>query len=82
MAALTQCGDALRYAAQRFRDDKEVVLAAVIQNGDALGYAAQRFMDDKEVVLAAVYRMEMPSSSLRNGCRQDAELKSQRDRGR
>jgi hypothetical protein len=59
LAAVTQCGRALYYAAVALRADKQVVLAAVTQNGLALQYAAPTYAAvalraDKQAVLAAV----------------------------
>ncbi len=47
-------GDVLKYASNRLRDDKEVVLLAVKSSGWSLQYASDRLSDDKEVVLFAV----------------------------
>jgi hypothetical protein len=59
LAAVTQNGLALQYAAPKYaamalRADKQAVLAAVTQDGRALYYAAEALRADKEVVLAAV----------------------------
>jgi hypothetical protein len=49
-----QSGDALQYASEVLRGDREVVMAAVQQNGDALAYASEELKGDREVVMAAV----------------------------
>ena len=54
LAAVSQNGDALRYASTHLHADKEVVLAAVAQKGDALRYASADLQADKDVVFVAV----------------------------
>jgi hypothetical protein len=51
---LSECGDALLYASEDLRTDKEVVLAALTSDADALEYACQDLRADNEVILAAV----------------------------
>merc|ERR1712039_966609 len=51
-------GSALRFAAQEFCADKEVVLVAVASNGYALELAAPELRSDPEVVLAAAAQTE------------------------
>ena len=46
-------GDALDYASDELKDNKEVVLEAIRQYGDALEYTSERLQDNKEVVLIA-----------------------------
>jgi len=52
--AVRQHGEALRYAAEELRKDREVVIEALRQNGDALRHAAEELRRDREVVLEAV----------------------------
>jgi len=40
LAAVAQCGYALRHAASELKADREIVLAAVAQNEEAWKYAA------------------------------------------
>lgn len=47
-------GLAIRYASERLRDDRELVMAAVSQHHEALKYASERLRDDRELILAAV----------------------------
>eukprot|EP00971_Amphidinium_carterae_P264842 5253318-Amphidinium_carterae.1 len=54
MAAVTQHGRALQYAAEECKAESAIVLAAVKQNGMALQYAAEECKADREIVLAAV----------------------------
>lgn len=46
-------GNALRYASDELRGNRDVVLAAVKRNGRALKYASDELQADKELVLAA-----------------------------
>ena len=46
--------DALRYASQELRGDREVVLAAVRQNGVALRYASPELKDDPGLNLTGI----------------------------
>ena len=54
LAAVTQDGNALRYADESLKNNKEIVLAAVMQDGAALWNASSSLKNDKEVVLHAV----------------------------
>ena len=45
---------ALRYASEELKNDREVVLQVVKQDGGALRYASEELKNDREVVLAAV----------------------------
>ena len=54
LAAVSQHGDALRYATKEPKGDREIVLAAVSKNGQALQYATEQLKADREIVLAAV----------------------------
>ena len=47
-------GDALEYASEELRGDREVVMEAVKQDGDALQYASEELRGDREVVMEAV----------------------------
>ena len=40
LSAIKEYGDALQYASERLKDDKEVVLAAVNKDGIALDFAS------------------------------------------
>eukprot|EP00971_Amphidinium_carterae_P163873 3248806-Amphidinium_carterae.1 len=51
LAAVQQDGQALQYAAESCRGDREIVLAAVKQDGRALEFAAESCRGDREVVL-------------------------------
>jgi predicted glutamine amidotransferase len=46
--------DSLEFQIDKFRDDKDVVLAAVKKDGYSLFDASNRLQNDKEIVLAAV----------------------------
>jgi hypothetical protein len=48
MAAVRNNGDALEFASDEFKGDKEVVLAAVKEDGDALEYADDSLKNDPE----------------------------------
>lgn len=52
--AVSQNGEALRFAAPELLADKKIALTAVRQNGLALYFVAPKFGADKEVVLEAV----------------------------
>ena len=52
--AVTQDGDALAYASNALKADREVVMAAVTQNGQVLEYASRELRADKDVVITAV----------------------------
>jgi len=54
LAGVKQNGEALQYASEELRADREFMLAAVQQRGWALKYASQALRADREVVLAAV----------------------------
>ena len=54
MAAVQQDGQALAYASEEMRGDKDVVLAALKQDGYALRYVSYKVRLDAEVVRAAV----------------------------
>mmetsp|Transcript_64101 Transcript_64101/g.177867 ORF Transcript_64101/g.177867 Transcript_64101/m.177867 type:complete len:163 (+) Transcript_64101:60-548(+) len=51
---IAESGGPLSSIANRFRDDRYIVLAACTRNGYALGWAAPGFRDDYDVVEAAV----------------------------
>ena len=51
---VAQNGDALEYAADELKGDREIVLAAVAQYGPALQHAAAELKGDREIVLEAV----------------------------
>ena len=52
--AVKHGGNALIYADDSLKKDKEVVLEAVKESGDALEYADDKLRADKEVVLEAI----------------------------
>ncbi|SVD92251.1 uncharacterized protein METZ01_LOCUS445105, partial [marine metagenome] len=54
LAAVRNDGEALKYANDGIKADREIVLAAVQKNGDALQYASDGLKADREIVLAAV----------------------------
>ena len=53
-AAITDRGEAVRYASDELRNDKEVAMLAVCKDGCALEYVSTQLRSDKEVVAAAV----------------------------
>ena len=59
MIAIGQNGYYLRYASDRLRDDKEVVMKAAEQDLDEFDfeYASDRLKDDEEVVMEAIEKM-------------------------
>ncbi len=54
LAAVSQDGWALQYAAAALQGDRDIVLAVVAQIGLALEFAAAELQGDHEIVLAAV----------------------------
>ena len=54
MAAVASNGQALQFAAEALRGDREVVMAAVAKNGSALRLAAECLRGDREVVMTAI----------------------------
>ena len=51
LAAVRQCGDALKWASSaELRADREVVLAAVRQCGDALKWASPELQADRDLI--------------------------------
>lgn len=54
LAASKVDGQALYFATQNLRDDKDVVLAAVTQKPIILKYASFKMRDDKDIALAAI----------------------------
>ena len=54
MAAVTQNGMALQFAAEFLRGNREIVMAAVASDGMALQFASHELKKDDDVVLAAV----------------------------
>ena len=71
---LTQNGNALQYASDEFKNDKELVLAAVTQNGWSLEYLCEELRNDKEVVLAAVKNCGMALNHASEELRNDKEV--------
>ena len=54
LAAVAQNGNALQYASEDLKADKDVVLAAVMQDGFALCFTSKDLKDCNEIVLVAV----------------------------
>ena len=54
LAAVSNDGYALHFAAEELKGDREIVLAAVSQDGRALQWATKELKGDREIVLAAV----------------------------
>eukprot|EP00971_Amphidinium_carterae_P078874 1560618-Amphidinium_carterae.1 len=54
MQAVRTRGDALQYATEELRGDRDVVMEAVRQDGHALKYAKKELHTDREVILQAV----------------------------
>ena len=46
-------GDALEYASDELRDDKEVVLAAVKDTAYAIEYASEKLQADPDIIKAS-----------------------------
>ena len=57
-AAVGSAWNALGYAAEELRGDRDVVLAAVRHDGYALQFASDELKDDKEIVLTAIETYE------------------------
>jgi len=53
MEAVKQDGEALGYASDELRANKDVVLAAVQQHGGALWYASNELKNDPDIKAAA-----------------------------
>ena len=51
--ALTACGDALEFAPDKFKSDRDLVLMAV-ETGDAFLHASEELQHDKEIILKAL----------------------------
>ena len=70
MEAVKQSGEALEYASEALKNDREIVLEAVKQNGDALAYAGEDLKNDREIVLEAIKQsggaLEYASEALNN----------------
>ena len=70
LAAVKECGNALEWASDGMKDDKDVVLAAVQEWTPALEWASDRLKNDTDVVLVAVksvgYALEWASDRLKN----------------
>jgi hypothetical protein len=58
MKAVRQNPSALKYAGEKFRNDKEFVMEAVRRNGFAIKYASKELQSDEEVVMEAVREQE------------------------
>lgn len=54
MVAVSQAGEALQFASDRLKGDKEIVLRAVTKDGSMLKYASTELRQDFDTVLAAV----------------------------
>ena len=76
LAAVTKDGSYLKFASDKLKDDKEIVLAAVANNAleypfkYALEFASEKIKDDREIVLAAVTKsgsaLEFASDKLKD----------------
>ena len=55
LAAVTQCGRALRFFSRRLQDDDEVVLAAIQQSGSAIQFSSARLLDALAEVAVAQF---------------------------
>mmetsp|Transcript_48584 Transcript_48584/g.115461 ORF Transcript_48584/g.115461 Transcript_48584/m.115461 type:complete len:373 (+) Transcript_48584:164-1282(+) len=55
LAAVSQNGLSLQFAAEACWDDKAIVMQAVLQNGEALQFASWRLRSDRDVVEQALY---------------------------
>ena len=74
VAAVTQRGDALQFASNDLKGEKEVVMAAITQNGCALEYACRQSQNDKEVVVAAVTQQGFALQFASNDLQRDEEV--------
>ena len=54
MTAVANKGEALRFAAEELKGDREVVMAAAANNGAAFRFAAEGLRGDRDVVMQAV----------------------------
>ena len=54
MKAIESRPAALKFAAENFKNDREIVLKAVESDGAALEFAAENFKNDREIVLKAI----------------------------
>jgi len=71
---VTTWGDTLCYEEERFKEDKEIVLAAVINNGSVLRYAIEELKEDKDIVLAAVTNCAAAVEHASKKLQQDEEI--------
>ena len=74
LAAVSQYGYALQYAAPSLRADKEILLAAVAHHGNALRDAAPSLRADKELVLIAMAHTGFALDYAAANLRADEEL--------
>jgi len=77
LAALTQCGRALEFAAAELKSDRAFMLAAVQRNGRALKHAGREFRADREVALVAVQQSGSALAGVAASLRADPELVAQ-----
>lgn len=73
-AALQQTGEALQFAPQATRDDKQMVKLAILTYGKALQFAAKSWQSDKEIVLLAVQQDGMALQFADDELRNDADV--------
>jgi hypothetical protein len=73
LAAVKRNGGALKYAADKFKKDRKIVLTAVEQNGLALEYA-DKFKEDRKIVLAAVKRNGLALKYAADKFKKDREI--------
>ena len=55
-----QDGDALQFASEELKNDKEFVLKAVSQNGDALKHASEELKNDIEIQMKSKSYFRLP----------------------
>eukprot|EP00971_Amphidinium_carterae_P256974 5101624-Amphidinium_carterae.1 len=65
---------ALRDVPERYRADREIVLAAVQENGVALKFAAEECKADRAIVLAAVRQNGLALQHAAEECKADREI--------
>mmetsp|Transcript_4024 Transcript_4024/g.6186 ORF Transcript_4024/g.6186 Transcript_4024/m.6186 type:complete len:737 (-) Transcript_4024:54-2264(-) len=65
------CGSALNHVADKYKNDRDIVLAACKKNGNALGTASENLRKDKEIVMEAVKRVP---HALKYALYQDEEI--------
>eukprot|EP00971_Amphidinium_carterae_P160238 3176619-Amphidinium_carterae.2 len=74
LALVKQSGLTLRWAAEAFRGDIEIVNVAVLQNWQALQFAHERCKADHNLVLAAVQQNGLALRWASESCQSDREI--------